>query len=108
VTYSLQEDSRKPSLSCNYQKTEEEESAEIMWYVVYSTNMLEPIYVAYLSELESHDENTESDAMLKELSKPSGIAVKVAINKWQIHLDNETGRLVQLVGTVPMWTLLGV
>jgi len=78
-----------------------------MWYVVYSTNMLEPIYVAYLSELESHDENTESDAMLKELSKPSGIAVKVAINKWQIHLDNETGRLVQLVGTVPVWMVLG-
>ena len=43
------------------EKTKEEESAEVTKRIIYSTNMLEPIFVTYLSESESHDTNTESD-----------------------------------------------
>jgi len=51
--------------------------------------MLEPILVTYLSESESHDENTGSDTTSKESSKLSGLAVKISTDEWKIHLDNK-------------------
>ncbi len=70
------------------EKTKEEESAEVTKRIVYSTNTLEPIFVTYLSESGSHnDDNAESDTMSKESSQ-SGIAVKVGTDEWKIHLNN--------------------
>jgi len=75
------------------EKTKEENSAEIMQQIIYSTKTLKPLSIMYLSESES-DENTEpaeSDTMSKELviasSKSCGTPVKVDTNKKKIYLD---------------------
>jgi len=69
----------------NVEKTKEEEAAEIMCQILYSTKITEPISITYLSD--SNDGISEAS---KGSSQTKGMAVKTSSNQWTIHFPDST------------------
>jgi len=74
----------------NIERAKQEESVEITWCIINTTKVREPLFVTYLSDQDSSkDDCSDSCTSSKQASKTRGTAVKVAANKWHIHLDGE-------------------
>jgi len=68
-------------------KTREEKAAEIVWHIVLSTKITEPVAVTYLLSSESVSGN---DNINLGASRASGTAIKLDTNKWHVWLTNKT------------------